>query len=120
MQAVRNVSGQRCLRCWHDSASFDADKPLLVSITMTSVAADESTSCPLKILPPELWPLQILVSGPSDYDVSGGTSRCIQMVDRAKALTQTSIMFVPTLFWVNENAASLSSVNQQVCTLIPC
>lgn len=46
--------------------------------------------------------------------MEGGTSRCIEMVNRAKALTQTSIMFVPTLFWVNEEQASLSSVNQQV------
>ena len=63
--------------------------------------------------------VQILVSGSSDYAVTGGTSRCIQMVNRAKALTQKSVMFVPTLFWVNENQADLSSVNQQVCLRLP-
>lgn len=36
------------------------------------------------------------------------------MVDRAAALTQTRVMFVPTLYWVDDSFTYRKSVNSQV------
>lgn len=59
---------------------------------------------------------QVILGGPGDYTFWGGTygSRCIQMVDRAAALTQTRVMFVPTLYWVDDGFLDRKSVNSQV------
>ena len=57
--------------------------------------------------------LQILIEGPGDYLASGSSSRCEQMVARATSLMQTRLMFVPTLFWVDEGYKQLKTVNSQ-------
>lgn len=62
---------------------------------------------------------QVLVVGSGDYLANdGGISRCEQVVGKATALTQTRIMFVPTLFWVDEGYKNLKSVNSQVNNFI--
>jgi hypothetical protein len=60
--------------------------------------------------------LQILISGQGDYTFYGGNygSRCTQMVDRAAALQQSQVMFVPSLFWVDDGFMARKSVNSQV------
>lgn len=67
---------------------------------------------------------QVLVVGPGDYLApNGGTSRCEQVVHRAAQFTQTKLMFVPTLFWVDEGYSSTRSVNSQAsikCIIIHC
>lgn len=57
----------------------------------------------------------ILLVGPPDYRWFGGTygSRCTQMVDRAAALKQSRVMITPTLFWVDDDFKSRTSVNSQ-------
>ena len=62
---------------------------------------------------PDCTALQVLVSGSSDYQVTNGASRCLSMVERAKNLTATSVMFVPTLFWVSDYRAADATVNSQ-------
>ena len=56
----------------------------------------------------------VLVFGPSDYVLTGNTSRCQEMVHNALTFNQTRLMFVPTAFWVNLNYSQLTSVNSQV------
>lgn len=58
--------------------------------------------------------VQILLVGPGDYAASGGTSRCIQMVQKAAGNRQSRLMFTPTLFWVDKNFQQRKSVNSQV------
>jgi hypothetical protein len=58
--------------------------------------------------------MQILLAGPGDYTMSGGTSRCMQMVQRAATNRQSRLMFTPTLFWVDANYKQRKSVNSQV------
>ncbi len=59
----------------------------------------------------------VLVFGPSDYVLNGGQSRCQTIVQNALANKQSSLMFVPTAFWVDNGYASLKSVNSQVCIM---
>lgn len=56
----------------------------------------------------------VLVFGPSDYVLNGGQSRCQTVVRNALANRQSTLMFVPTAFWVDNGYASLKSVNSQV------
>ena len=57
---------------------------------------------------------QILLLGPGDYTVSGGTSRCIQMVQNAASrIKQSRLMFTPTLFWVDSQHEQNQSPNAQ-------
>ena len=56
----------------------------------------------------------VLVFGPSDYVLNGGQSRCQSIVQSALTNKQSSLMFVPTAFWVDNGYASLKSVNSQV------
>lgn len=58
--------------------------------------------------------VQILLVGPGDYAVNGGTSRCMQMVQKAAGNRQSRLMFTPTLFWVDKNFQQRKSVNSQV------
>lgn len=55
-----------------------------------------------------------LVFGPSDYTLNGGQSRCQAIVRNALANRQSTLMFVPTAFWVDNGYATLKSVNSQV------
>lgn len=68
--------------------------------------------------------MQVLVVGPSDLSPtsSGGTSRCEQTVQRAAELTQSQLMFVPTLFWVDESSLQIKTPNEAVgsnCVCLP-
>ena len=56
----------------------------------------------------------VLVFGPSDYVLNGGQSRCQTIVQNALANKQSTLMFVPTAFWVDDGYASLKTVNSQV------
>ena len=60
----------------------------------------------------------VLVFGPSDYILNGGTSRCQQIVRNALTYKQSSIMFVPTAFWVDQGYLNRKSVNSQASHLI--
>ena len=60
----------------------------------------------------------VLLSGTSDYSGTDGQARCQGMVNRANALTQSTIMFVPTLFWVSEVRAADATVNSQRCAQV--
>ena len=60
----------------------------------------------------------ILVFGPSDYVLTGNTSRCQEIVHNALTFNQSRLMFVPTAFWVNLNYSQLTSVNSQVRPLL--
>jgi hypothetical protein len=63
---------------------------------------------------------QILLEGPGDYAVSGGSSRCIQMVQNAAArIKQSRLMFTPTLFWVDSSSRAGKTVNSQARCLHP-
>ena len=64
--------------------------------------------------PPLLLAMQILLEGPGDYTVSGGSSRCIQMVQNAASrIKQSRLMFTPTLFWVDSQHDQDQSPNAQ-------
>ena len=58
--------------------------------------------------------MQILIFGPNDYLQNGGQSRCQQMVASAASIHQSRVMFVPTLFWVDDSALERKTVNSQV------
>ena len=60
----------------------------------------------------------VLVFGPSDYVLNGGQSRCQTIVQNALANKQSTLMFVPTAFWVDDGYASLKTVNSQVIKYI--
>eukprot|EP00884_Botryococcus_braunii_P003248 jgi/Botrbrau1/12924/Bobra.92_1s0004.1 len=57
----------------------------------------------------------VILGGPGDYQYFGGSygSRCTQMVDRAAMVRQSRIMFVPTLYWVDDDFVYRKSVNSQ-------
>ena len=65
----------------------------------------------------------IIMMGQQDYAMQGNRSRCTDMVDRAANLTNSKLNFVPTLFWVNHQAAN-SQISSGSCfcvkrTLLP-
>ncbi|CAL8461829.1 g1360 [Coccomyxa elongata] len=79
----------------------------VVFVVLISGAGSQSSSNP-----PEINS-SILLVGPGDYALNGGTSRCMQMVQKAAANRQSRLMFTPTLFWVDKNFQQRKSVNSQ-------
>ena len=79
---------------------------LLASIALFATAAAQ-------VAIPEISS-SVLVFGPSDYVLNGGQSRCQTVVQNALANKQSTLMFVPTAFWVDDGYASLKTVNSQV------
>nr|QOL01152.1 putative extracellular protein CSOL_075 [Pseudococcomyxa simplex] len=79
---------------------------VLLVVLLTGAGSQSSSN------PPEINS-SILLVGPGDYAASGGTSRCIQMVQKAAGNRQSRLMFTPTLFWVDKNFQQRKSVNSQ-------
>lgn len=96
-----------------DEGSFEdtAGKPNMRFFLACALAA-ALCCCSVSAANIEIDP-SVLLSGTSDYSGTDGQARCQGMVNRANALTQSTIMFVPTLFWVSEVRAADATVNSQ-------